>query len=51
LQIVVKSIHTDPRFGQTTYQLTNIQRSEPAAALFQVPSDYAITTGGRGAAK
>jgi len=51
LQIVVKSIHTDPRFGQTTYQLTNIQRSEPAATLFQVPSDYAITTGGRGAAK
>jgi hypothetical protein len=51
LQVVVKSVHTDPRFGQTTYQLTNIQRAEPSATLFQVPSDYAVTTGGRGAAK
>lgn len=51
LQVVVKSVHSDPRFGQTTYQLTNIQRSEPAATLFQVPSDYAVTTGGHGAAK
>ncbi len=51
LQVVVKSVHTDPRFGQTTYQLTNIQRAEPSATLFQVPADYAVTTGGRGANK
>jgi hypothetical protein len=51
LQVVVKSMHSDPRFGQTTYQLTNIQRSEPAAALFQVPADYSVTAGGHGAAK
>jgi hypothetical protein len=43
LQIIVKSTRTDPRFGQTTYTLTNIQRSEPAAALFSVPSDYSVT--------
>jgi hypothetical protein len=32
----------DPRMGETTYRLTNIQRSEPAASLFQVPNDYTI---------
>jgi hypothetical protein len=51
LQVVVKSVHTDPRFGQTTYQLTNIQRNEPSAALFQVPADYSVTAGGRAATK
>lgn len=47
LQMVVKSTHSDPRFGDTTYTLTNIQRTEPAAALFAVPSDYAIEQGHR----
>lgn len=42
LQLVVKSVRTDPRLGQVTYTLTNIQRSEPAAALFSVPSDYTV---------
>lgn len=48
LQIVVKSTRTDPRFGTTTYNVTNIQRAEPAAALFTVPSDYTVTEGGPG---
>jgi len=34
LQIVVKSTRNDPRFGTTTYALSNVQRTEPAAALF-----------------
>jgi len=46
LQMVVKSTHSDPRFGTSTYTLTNIQRSEPAAALFAVPSDYTVKEGG-----
>jgi hypothetical protein len=45
LQMDVKSTHSDPRFGDTTYTLTNIQRTEPDASLFTVPSDYTITTG------
>jgi hypothetical protein len=45
LQVVVKSTRTDPRFGSTTYTLTNIQRQEPAAALFAVPSDYTVRQG------
>jgi hypothetical protein len=42
LQLVVKSVRSDPRMGQTTYTLTNIQRVEPAASLFTVPSDYTV---------
>lgn len=45
LQTVVLSKHSDPRFGQTTFRLTNISRSEPAHALFEVPSDYTIKEG------
>ena len=45
LQIVVKSTRTDPRFGTTTYTLTNIQRQEPPATLFAVPSDYTVRQG------
>ena len=49
LQIVLKSTRTDPRFGTTTYTVTNLQRTEPAATLFTVPGDYTVQIGGRGA--
>lgn len=42
LQQLVMTRHSDPRFGETTYRLTNIVRSEPAPTLFQVPSDYTV---------
>src|SRR5208282_173325 len=42
LQLVVKSVRNDPRMGQTTYTLSSIQRVEPAASLFTVPSDYTV---------
>ncbi len=45
LQLVVMSKRSDPRFGDTTYTLTNIQRAEPDASLFAVPSDYNVTQG------
>jgi len=45
LQIVVKSTRTDPRFGSTTYTVTNVQRQEPAASLFTVPAGYTVTQG------
>jgi hypothetical protein len=48
LQTVVKSTRTDPRFGTTKFLLTNIQKGEPAAALFTVPADYTVTAGGPG---
>jgi hypothetical protein len=43
LQMLVMSKHSDPWSGETTYTLTNIQRSEPAASLFAVPGDYTVT--------
>jgi hypothetical protein len=42
LQIPVAAKNNDPRFGQSTYSLTNIRRGEPPSSLFQVPSDYTI---------
>jgi hypothetical protein len=48
LQIVLKSTHTDPRSGTTTYTVTSLQRTEPAATLFAVPADYTVQTGGHG---
>ncbi len=42
LQTVVYSTHADPRFGTSTYALSNISTSEPPATLFQVPSGFAV---------
>jgi hypothetical protein len=40
LQVLLKSTNNDPRFGVTTYELTNIVTGQPDPALFLVPSDY-----------
>jgi len=40
MNVIVK--RTDPLHGDSTYQLTEIQRSEPAATMFQVPADYTV---------
>lgn len=45
LQLVVMTRHSDPRLGETIYKLTNINRSEPAKSLFEVPSDYTVKEG------
>lgn len=45
LQMVVMSKRSDPRFGESTYTLSNVQRSEPDGSLFKVPSDYTVTQG------
>jgi len=45
LQMVVWSRHTDPRFGEQTYKLTNINRTEPDPSLFKVPSGYKVVSG------
>jgi len=42
LHMIVSMKHNDPRFGETTFTLTNINRSEPAADLFQLPPGYRI---------
>jgi len=40
LQLVVMSKTSDPRFGETIYQLTNISRTEPDHSLFVPPPEY-----------
>lgn len=42
LQTVVMTKSSDPFVGDTVYRLTNINRSEPARSLFEVPSDYKV---------
>jgi hypothetical protein len=46
LQMVVMTKRNDPFRGDTVSQLTNIQRQEPAATMFQVPADYSVQEGG-----
>jgi hypothetical protein len=42
LKVLVMSRQSDPRFGETTYRLTNITRSEPAPQLFEIPADFTV---------
>jgi TonB family protein len=44
LQTVVMTKHSDPRFGETTYRLTNISRTEPDRSLFEMPAGFEIVT-------
>ncbi len=40
LRLVIASCTTDPRSGVLDYRVTKIRRTEPAAHLFEIPSDY-----------
>jgi len=42
LQTTVLSRRSDPRTGETVTRYTNINRTEPAHSLFEVPADYKI---------
>ena len=42
LQMIVQSKRSDPFVGESTYNVTNIQRTAPNAALFAVPPDYTV---------
>lgn len=46
LGMLIKSTNSDPRYGDTTYELTNIKLTAPDPALFQIPADYAVTEAG-----
>jgi hypothetical protein len=47
LQATVLARHSDPRFGSSSYQLTNVQQVEPPASLFQIPSGHTIEGAGQ----
>jgi hypothetical protein len=40
IPVMIKS--SDPRFGETTMQLTNVSQANPDPALFQVPAGYTV---------
>lgn len=40
LQLVVLLKHNDPRFGETTFCLTNVTRGDPSPDLFAEPQGY-----------
>jgi hypothetical protein len=42
LQTTVMTKTSDPRMGDSTYRLTNINQAEPDPALFQVPTGYTV---------
>ncbi len=42
LKVLVMSKQSDPRFGETTYRLTNLSRAEPSPELFQIPADFKV---------
>lgn len=44
LQTVIMSKHSDPRMGDTTYKLTSIKLGDPHPSLFEVPTDYTVTS-------
>jgi hypothetical protein len=48
LQMLVMTVNSDPRFGENTYEFTNVSRDEPDASLFQIPADYDVVDIGAG---
>ncbi len=45
LQMLIKSVNSDPRYGDTTYELKGISLAVPDASLFKIPADYSETGG------
>jgi hypothetical protein len=44
MRTLLKSSNSDPRFGATTYELTNLVQAPPDPSLFEVPGDYRLRT-------
>jgi hypothetical protein len=48
LKVPVQIKASDPRFGSTDTEVTNIAQTEPSASLFVVPAGYTVKQGGPG---
>jgi hypothetical protein len=44
MQILLKSSNSDPRFGTTSYELSDLVQAPPDPSLFQVPDSYLLRT-------
>jgi len=40
LMVLVKSVNDDPRFGTSTYELTDVKRNDPDPGLFKLPGGF-----------
>jgi hypothetical protein len=40
IEAVVQSMTSDPRFGETSYNLRGVQRADQSPQLFDIPADY-----------
>jgi len=49
LDVLLQSTVSDPRYGTTTYNLTQVQQGAQDASLFQLPPDYVQLPSGSGA--
>lgn len=47
LEATVLARRTDPRFGTSSYQFTNVQQTEPPDSLFQIPVGYTVEEQGQ----
>jgi hypothetical protein len=45
LRAVILQKRSDPRFGESIYEWTNISRTEPPASLFVAPADFQVSQG------
>ena len=48
LKMILLMRHVDPRFGETTFRLTNVSRGEQDASLFAPPAGYKVVNPVRG---
>lgn len=48
LQLTVLLKRSDPRTGESVFQLINLSRAEPPSTLFEVPADFQVTEQTRG---
>lgn len=48
LKMIVSMRHVDPRFGETTFRLTNVSRGEQDGSLFLPPAGYKVVNPMRG---
>jgi hypothetical protein len=42
LRLNLKATRKDPRFGEESLIISNVERSEPPASLFEIPADYKV---------
>lgn len=45
LQVLVSTVHDDPRIGEIRFRLLDIVEAEPDSALFRIPEGYEIVVG------